>query len=149
MTRIEGKVAELLSERDLVINRGAAEGVEIGMRFKILHPRGNEVRDPDTNEVIGNVEWPKVEVKVVSVQEHLSVARTFRTIEIPASGQRSIIDYIGRDGFGGIYKPASQRTETLRSDEPFAQRDIEPWQSYVQRGDPAVQIVARKGDIEY
>lgn len=118
------------------------------MRFKILHARGNEVRDPDTNEVIGNVEWPKVEVKVVDVQEHLSVARTFRTIDIPASGQESVIDFVTR-GVGGNYKPATRRTETLRSDEPFAQRDIHPSESYVQRGDPAVQIVVRKGDVEY
>ncbi|MFF2772967.1 hypothetical protein ACFVUP_38300, partial [Streptomyces bacillaris] len=70
MSRIEGKVASVLNERELVLNVGAEEGVEVGMRFKILYAGGIEITDPDTNEALGNVEWPKTEVKIVSVQPH-------------------------------------------------------------------------------
>ncbi|WP_065571419.1 hypothetical protein [Microbacterium oleivorans] len=141
MSRIEGKVATVLNERELVLNVGAEEGVEIGMRFKILYPGGIQITDPDTNEPLGNVEWPKTEVKVVSVQPHMAVGRTFRTITIPEVGNRFSVyraaSLLGMDN----YEPEKQVVETLRSSDGFAEKEIDASESVVKRGDPAVQVV--------
>jgi hypothetical protein len=68
--RIEGKVAQLIDGQSLAINRGSEHGVRVGMRFAVLNPRGSEVRDPDTDEVIGSVELEKVVVKIVRVEPY-------------------------------------------------------------------------------
>ncbi len=78
---MRGKVAAILTKRELVLNIGSDDGVVVGMRFVILNSNGVDVKDPDTGEVLGSVEVPKTLVKVVRVDApHLSVARTFRTI---------------------------------------------------------------------
>src|SRR5438105_2674319 len=80
--RITGKVAGLLTKRELVINRGSGDGVEVGMRFAVLNRHGIDVRDPDTGEILGSTELVKTVVKIVRIDaEHLSVGRTFRTIQ--------------------------------------------------------------------
>jgi hypothetical protein len=134
VSRIEGKVATVLNERELVLNVGSEEGVKVGMRFKILYP--------DTGAPLGSVEWPKTEVKIVNVQPHMAVGRTFRTITIPERGSqyrgiRSALYGLGLDD----YVPEKQVVETLRSSDGFAEKELDPSESVVKRGDPAVEIV--------
>ena len=133
-----------MSERDLALNRGRADGVTVGMRFKILSPEASEVRDPDTDEVLGTVEIAKVEVEVVSVQEHLSVCRTFKKVVVPGRpptrGIGSAYSSLSESIFGDPGVPDRERFQTLRSDEAFVVNEINPEQSYIQRGDRAVQI---------
>lgn len=140
---IEGKVARLLTERDLVINRGKANGVTVGMRFKILNQNGRAIRDPDSQEIIGSVEIVKVVVKVVEVQENLCVARTFKTIRVEGTGLLG--NLMGTSGTGGLSSmgtTGSTRIETLRSTEKFLDQEISETESYVRTGDPAVQVVS-------
>lgn len=142
MTRIEGKVATVLNERELVLNVGSEEGVAVGMRFKILYPGGIEITDPDTSEPLGNVEWPKTEVKIVSVQPHMAVGRTFRTVTIPEVGKPYLSAFRAASLFGmDDYQPEKKVVETLRSSDGFAEKEISDAESVVKRGDPAVQVV--------
>ena len=53
---LEGKIAKILGNNEVVINRGRAQGVRQGMRFEIFSPAGEEVWDPDTGETLGTVE---------------------------------------------------------------------------------------------
>ena len=76
---IEGKVAQVLNTRELVINVGSDDGVKRGMIFEVLDDTGSEIRDPDTNELLGSVLRPKVRVKVTTVEPRLAVASTYRT----------------------------------------------------------------------
>src|SRR5689334_22284941 len=80
--RIEGRVVAVLSERELVLNVGSDDGVEIGMKFVILNSKGINLTDPVTGEDLGTVEVPKTLVKVVRLTgSRLSVGRTFRTVK--------------------------------------------------------------------
>ncbi|GAA3310899.1 hypothetical protein [Arthrobacter ramosus] len=133
MSRIEGRVAQIMTEHELVINRGSEHGVEIGMRFKILRPRGSDIRDPDTGEVIGSVELMKTVVKVIEVQEKLCVARTFRTIETKGGSLYPSLS------MASMLAAPTRRIETLRTDETRVQQDLDAADSYVKIGDPAVQ----------
>lgn len=99
--RIEGKIAAILSKREAVLNIGSADGVELGMRFVILNRRKIDVRDPDSGEVLAQIEVPKTVVKVVRIDTNVCVVRTFRTIDaVPGI-------------FGANLGGAPARTETL------------------------------------
>lgn len=76
---ITGSVAKILNSRELVIKGGRAHGVVDGMVFEVLAPEGENITDPDSGELLGSVDRPKVAVRVVQVNERLAVARTFRS----------------------------------------------------------------------
>lgn len=71
---LRGKVAKLLNVRLLVINIGSKQGVRAGMEFAVLNRNTGEIRDPDTQAVLGSVVLPKLRVIVTTVFEELSVA---------------------------------------------------------------------------
>ena len=79
---IEGKVAKILNDRELAINRGSNHGVETDMIFKVLEESG-EIMDPETGESIGSIKRDKIKVKIVHVQPSLSIGRTFATYREP------------------------------------------------------------------
>lgn len=148
---IEGKVAKLLTARDLVINRGSDDGVTVGMRFKILNPKGQSIRDPETRQVIGSVEMIKVVVKVVEVQPKLCVARTFKTIKTEPSGLAGslVTSYAMRELAATFGTSGGERVETLRSNEKFLEEELDESESYVRTNDPAIQVVRIEKDVEY
>ncbi len=133
--KIEAKVAQILTARDLVLNKGSVDGVQVGMRFAILNRKGADIRDPDTHEILGSVELPKTFVKVVSVKDRLAIARTFREL---------------RTGSGAFWALAALSAasrvgpETLKTDEPLVQDELDEAESYVKLGDPAVQMLGEE-----
>jgi hypothetical protein len=80
---VEGKVAKILGNSEIVINRGSAQGVRPGMLFEVFAPEGEEVWDPDTGETLGTVEDVKAKAEVTEVKERLAVARIQHTQETP------------------------------------------------------------------
>lgn len=72
---VEGKVAKVLGNNEVVINRGRGDGVRQGMVFEIFAPEGEEVWDPDTGETLGTVEDVKARAEVTEVKDRLAVAR--------------------------------------------------------------------------
>jgi hypothetical protein len=131
---IEGQVAEVLNARDLVINRGEENGVEEGMVFEILAPHGQDIRDPETDEVLGSVGRPKVVVKVVEVEPKLAVARTFK------SRRRNVGGTDLNQQWRRLFEPPRYVTEydTLKTSERTWE-DLSEEESFVKRGDPARQ----------
>jgi hypothetical protein len=76
---VEGKVAKILGNNEIVINRGRNEGVRPGMLFEVFAPEGEEVWDPDTGETLGTVEDVKANAEITEVKERLAVARLQNT----------------------------------------------------------------------
>jgi hypothetical protein len=71
---IEGKIAASFSHVQVLINRGQANGVEVGMIFAVMEEgKRTNVTDPDTNEVIGVIDPERCRIRVVSVQSRLAV----------------------------------------------------------------------------
>src|ERR671917_777849 len=110
---VEGKVAKILGNNEIVINRGRREGVRQGMLFEVFAPEGEEVWDPDTGETLGTVEDVKAQAEVTEVKDRLAVARLQNTAspfgavnmgEMQASLQRIFGQMFGDDvriqGFG-------------------------------------------------
>ena len=124
--RIEGKVARVIDSRSLVINRGRQAGVQIGMRFSIVIKDGTTIPDPDTGEPLGTIDLQKTVVKVIEVQENLSVARTFRTIP-------------GSKGFAA-FGPTPDRDETFKASDTTVNEEFSAALSAIAIGDAAIQI---------
>ena len=122
---ILGKVARVLSVREIVINVGSEKGVNVGMHFDVM---GHvDISDPDSDEVIGSLERSKVRVLVTDAQDKLSVATTYRKRTVNTFGL-----------FGRALMPAewTAEYETLNAGEAT-------WQdsSSVKTGDPVVQVL--------
>ncbi|MDQ0094812.1 hypothetical protein [Paeniglutamicibacter psychrophenolicus] len=131
MSRIEGRVATVLSDRQIAINRGSQHGVEIGMKFAVLTDEVPVVTDPETGEEIGNVEVAKTLVKIVSIQEKMSIARTFRTKTVGGGSIWSLT------GVGSTPKKVEESLRKTESSEVFELDDVE---RIVDKGDRVVQF---------
>jgi hypothetical protein len=127
---IEGIVAQIVSDRELILNRGTADGVEAGMYFKILDPATVDVRDPKTGEILGSIMRVKIVVQAVDVAERITIAQTFRTKEVNIGGS-------GVSILGGLMTPPKYvaQVETLRrgpdQPEPIGEKE-----SIIKVGDP-------------
>ena len=146
MTPIRGKVAQILSTRELVINLGYEDGVTLDMYFDVMDPKGTDIEDPDTREILGSIERPKVRVKVSRVETRLSIASTYRSRKINVGGQ------------GGSHNLASSlmsqylappkwivKYETLKTQEKTWE-NLDEEESYVKTGDPVVQVIGAVDD---
>ena len=86
---IGGSVARVVDEYTVIINRGSEHGAKLEMVFVVLADGGDQILDPETGNVIGELPTEKLRVKVVDVQPKYSRAVTFRTftpakVEYPA-----------------------------------------------------------------
>ncbi len=137
---IRGKVARILNSRELALNIGAKHGVEVGMLFDVLDPKGESIRDPDTQKVIGSIPRPKIRVRITAVQDTLSVASTYRLKKKNRGGV----------GSGGLFSGGALASvlmapdwvdvpETLKTTEATWD-DLDESQSFVKTGDPVQQV---------
>ncbi len=85
---IEGKIAKIVDDRTVVINRGSKAGVREGMKFAIF-ANGDTVTDPDTGESLGTWEVVKGYVKATHVQKKLSVCNVTGTEQAAEQTQSS------------------------------------------------------------
>ena len=72
---ITGKIARILNEYQLVLNVGSKEEVTNGMIF-IIYEEGEEIKDPDSGDSLGNLEMVKGEVEVSHVQRTICLAQS-------------------------------------------------------------------------
>jgi len=130
--RLTGQVARILSERELVVNRGTNDGVTLGMKLAVLNPNGADITDPVSGESLGSIDLAKVVVKVTQVHERVCVAATFRkwTTSGDPLGLMSI-----------LARPPSTRHETLRLDDDEAAVELDEEDSYVRVGDKVIEVV--------
>lgn len=137
--QIRGKVAQIINSREVALNLGSEHGVELNMLFDILTPKGYDIKDPDTGEVLGSVERPKTRVKkVVHVRERLSVASTYRKRRVNVGGSGIDIAALSRSG---LFEPPKWETryETLKTTETTWDELTEEG-SYISTGDPVMQV---------
>ncbi|MHB8834378.1 MAG: hypothetical protein ACYC9Y_01505 [Candidatus Methylomirabilia bacterium] len=142
---IRGKVARILNSRELAITVGEQNGVVVGMHFDVLDPKGEDITDPDTGEVLGSVERPKVRVKVVRVQPRLSIASTYKKYNVNIGGKGSILD----GGLTAWLQPEKIVTkyETLRTTEKTWE-DLDEKDSFVKTGDPVVEVAVAEAEVQ-
>lgn len=132
---IRGKVAQVLSSRDFALNVGSANGVVVGMDFDVIDQA--EIKDPDTEELLGLIELSKARVRVTDVQDRLAVATTYRETRT-----QRIDGSLALGRFSRSLMPSSwlAEYETLKTSESA-------WEEgrTVTTGDSVVQVVRENG----
>jgi hypothetical protein len=123
-----GRVAKIISVRELGINIGGIQGVVEGMVFAVLADTPLHVEDPDTGEMLGEIERYKVRVKATEVFDKFSICRTYETYETP-----------------GLTFPlpllvATRQVRTLMIEDSELPPPLSEEESYVKVGDRVRQI---------
>lgn len=77
--RIEAKVAKILNDDEVVLNRGTLDHVDIGMVFNIGDDRLEGITDPDTGEDLGSIGSARPAFEIVRVGERASLAVRYRS----------------------------------------------------------------------
>ena len=146
MTPIRGKVAQILNTRELAINMGSEDGVTLDMYFDVMNPKGTDIEDPDTGEILGSIERSKVRVKISRVETRLSIASTYKSRKINIGGQGGGHS-IGSNLLSQFLAPPKWVTkyETLKTQEKTWE-DLDEKESYVKIGDPVVQVIGAVDD---
>jgi|SRR5215217_811802 len=134
---IEGQVAGVLTDRELIINVGGDQGVRLGTKFRVLASTPIEVADPETGEVLGTVAREKVRVRAVEVQPRLTVCRTYRVRTVPGGP----LFFNAAETLDRFMAPPRQIPETLKAEAAdYLQRELPEEESFVKKGDPIVQM---------
>lgn len=68
---VTGRVARILGDESIVINRGSAHGVKAGDRF-VVFVESDEVKDPESGASLGRLEIVKARVVAAHVQEDMT-----------------------------------------------------------------------------
>jgi hypothetical protein len=127
---IQGKVAAIVSEREIAINVGRKHGVKVGMQFTVLSSKDAEIKDPDTGETIGVLDREIARVQAIDVQELMTVCA-----ESIVAGPRTL-----EDALAALLEPrvASRRLGAgpARGTLPA----LNPPDQYVRIGDRVRQI---------
>ncbi len=129
---IRGKVAGIISERELTINIGSINGVREDMKFKILASEPIEVRDPETGNKLGIVDREKVRVVTMEVQDKFSICKTYR--------KRTISGVYFPD-FAKLFAQPREISETLKINDSSLPKPLPEEGSYVKVGDRVIQLV--------
>lgn len=130
---IRGKVARVLNPREVAINVGTTNGVAVGMYFDIVGRA--DIKDPDTKEVLGSIDRPKVRVRITEVKERLSVASTYQGKRVNVGGK----GLISLGDFSRALMPPQWVTkyDTFHTEE----KALEEENNDVKTGDPVVQVI--------
>ncbi len=137
---IRGKVAKVLSDRQVALNVGKTHNVVAGMLFDIVVQLKHTIEDPDTGELLGNVnqEIPKARVKVARVEDKFSIATVYP--QQPAIANNSTPPpTLKGDLFTGLFRSFNP-VHNLKTTEGYS-RNLEEKDSYVSTGDPVVQVL--------
>lgn len=136
------KVVEVLTDRELAVNAGKADGLVVDDVLRILPSRPRPIVDPDTQELLGEVAHTKALVRVFDVQEKFALARTFRSIRVNVGGSGNMLSPVSK-----LFEPPRWETryETLRKD-PKAGAPIQASEAVVAVGDIAEVVDA--ADVE-
>lgn len=75
MKTIKGKIIRIIDKRTVIINLGKEHGVETDAVFSIMGDP-EQIIDPDTKEILGEVKIVKSRVKAKEVAEKFTIAST-------------------------------------------------------------------------
>ena len=137
--RLEGRVAQILNARELVINIGENQGVTAEMKFAILSESPMEVLDPNSGELLDHIDREKVRVEATEVREKISICKTYK-IKIISGGPLYAGTITNITTITGAFRPPTQIPETLAAKDADLPPPLSPEESYVKINDRVIQV---------
>lgn len=83
---IVGKVAKVLNDREVVLNRGRLDGVKEGDYVGIVDAQEFGIKDPDSDRDLGDIVRFKVALRVTQISDRLSIASTYKVSRVNVGG---------------------------------------------------------------
>ncbi|SCL16731.1 hypothetical protein GA0070616_1100 [Micromonospora nigra] len=139
-TRITGRVARVVSIRDLIINRGRQHGVVEDQVFKVLDGDPYKVEDPETGQLLGEIRRVKVLVKVKEVSDLFCIARTYRTRRINTGGRGATFS------LEKMFQPPKYEYLVETLERHPRQREVDPDKALIEVGDPVESLLSDEND---
>ncbi|HZG52453.1 MAG TPA: hypothetical protein VEZ40_09985 [Pyrinomonadaceae bacterium] len=137
-TRLEGRVAQILNARELIINIGSEGGIKPKMKFAVLSEYPLEVVDPTTKEVLDVVDREKVRVEVSEIRPRIAICRTYRVKRITGGAlYQGVLSAVANDQ---LFRPPREIPETLEAKDASLPPPLSPEDSYVKINDRVVQV---------
>ena len=141
---IRGKVARVLNTREIAINLGTEHGITVGMYFDVMDAQGSDIIDPDTKEMLGSIERPKIRMQIIYVQEKLSVASTYKlkcvNVGGPDTESSAVLEVASSRTSSPLTSPRwVKKYETLEKTEETPV-SFDKKNSKVKTGDPVIQV---------
>lgn len=119
-------VAKIESDCNVVINRGSTDGIKLDDKF-LIYRLGDEIKDPETQEILGTLEIVLGHGKAIHVQERITTIES-DDFKIVHPSQKIIEDNSGNiSRILGIRAALNSKTtfvEPTREVIPF--KDIKP-----------------------
>ena len=115
---LKGKVVKKVDEYSIVVNLGETDGVKEEMEF-VIYVEGDEIEDPDTDEKLGVMEYPKARVKPAHIMEKMSVME---------SNETELKSYSALDIFNTNPRQKEEKKELPVDDVPDQSKRDEPVQ---------------------
>ncbi len=112
------RVARVLDDFTIVLNKGAHDGLSLNDKFLIFE-EGEDVIDPESGESLGPIEIVKGRVKVVHLQERVCTVRSSETIKIP--GRKRTIER--RDAWS--IAMGNQAREEIEEDHSYKEKPLD------------------------
>lgn len=84
--KITGQVARVLSDQEVVLNRGETHGLSVGDYVGIINSTDTLIYDPVTEDGIDSIKVFKVSLRVTQVSERLAIASTYRMRRVNRGG---------------------------------------------------------------
>lgn len=69
------RVATVMDPYQVVINKGASDGIRVGQHY-LFYALGDEIRDPETGDDLGQLEVLRGRGSVIHVQNKISIVRS-------------------------------------------------------------------------
>ena len=113
---IEGSVARVEDQYTLIINRGSEHGVKERMEFAVMDDVGDQIVDPETGDVIGELPSEKLRIRVSEVHEKWSRAETFVHYQPAPIKLPSLLGAAGIAGFSDFKYPEIPGLKDIGSD---------------------------------
>lgn len=95
ISKIEGRVAEIVGDYRLALNVGSKHGVHEDDVF-IIYEEGSEIVDPETKRKLGKYEHVKAKVRVEHVQDQICIVKNTQKETITEPSPYSVLSSFGR-----------------------------------------------------
>lgn len=124
--RYVARVVKLVDDFTIVVNRGANGGLKTGDQF-LLIGLGEEIRDPDTKEVLEKLEIMKGRVEVIHAQEKIATLKSCRQGRHPEKKEiRKVTSISKPSGLGVLFGPQDTVTESVVPGETYVMKLEDP-----------------------
>lgn len=125
------KIIKIVDETTVIINGGSKQGIEKNDKFTILDKEKGAIKDPDTNEIIGELDIIKDSIYAVEIYPNMTICKSHYvkgTEPREISGIATLARSFSHTGTPGYYEELNvnqkQITGLPKSNEPISIGDI-------------------------